>query len=224
MHVTTDISIVLQARKGEHIGDLVPFLKPGCTVQVGRSGAVVAAVSCGDKIAHAEQLENQIVLAESAMRRGSLMQDQDHIPALTRVIGHIPEMYLQVADAIKQQALDDGDDLAMAEEAAGQAIKVLGTFKQKLEKLLEPELLTTQHPGSLITENPVVAESLHIDDRIKQAAENVDPRNLFIKINPIGASSADLEKGARSGFVDDRTHGDYLIFLAGYSAAQGASQ
>lgn len=216
MHQTTEITVVLNPREGEQIGDLAPFLKPGSTVQVGRSGAVVAAVSCGDNIAHAEQLENQIVLAESAMRRGCLMQDQDHIPALIRVIGHIPEMYLQVADAIKQQALDDGDDLAMAEEAAGQAIKVLVTFKEKLEKLLEPDLLTTGIP--------VPSEFSHIDDRIKHAAENVDPRNLFIKINPIGASSADLEKGARSGFVDDRTHGDYLIFLAGYSAAQGGIQ
>lgn len=153
MHQTTEITVTLKAREGERLSELAPFLQPGCTVQVGRSGAVVSAVSCGDKIEHAERLENQIVLAESAMRRGSLMQDQDHIPALTRVIGHIPEMYLQVADAIKQQALDDGDDLAMAEEAAGQAIKVLVTFKEKLEKMLEPDLLTTKD-SSVVAESP----------------------------------------------------------------------
>lgn len=49
----------------------------------------------------------------------------------------------------------------------------------------------------------------------------VDPRDLFIAANPIGASEAELEKGSVSGFVDDRTHGDYLIFLAGFQAASG---
>lgn len=167
MHQTSEVTVVLKARKGESLSELAPFLKPGCTILVGRSGAVVAAVSCGDKIEHAERLENQIVLAESAMRRGSLMQDQNHIPALTRVIGHIPEMYLQVADAIKQQALDDGDDMAIAEEAAGQAIRVLVTFKEKLEKMLEPDLLTTQILGSSTTrDSSVVAESPYAQVRV----------------------------------------------------------
>ena len=45
----------------------------------------------------------------------------------------------------------------------------------------------------------------------------VDPRDLFVKLNPIGADEDELEMG-RSGFVDHRTHADYLIFLAGYRA------
>jgi len=202
MHATTEISIVLKAREGEQIGDLAPFLKPGCTVQVGRSGAVVAAVSCGDKIAHAEQLENQIVLAESAMRRGSLMQDQDHIPALNRVINHIPEMYLQVADAIKQQALDDGDDLAMAEEAAGQAIKVLVTFKEKLEKMLEPDLLTAI---------PVaVPESMHIDERVKSVAGEPSFLTVVFKLPTLAAAQpliAQLPYGQKALGTDAEVFG-----------------
>ncbi|WP_256587676.1 hypothetical protein [Pseudomonas sp. Irchel 3E13] len=51
-------------------------------------------------------------------------------------------------------------------------------------------------------------------------AKQVDPRDLFITRNPTGLTSDELEKG-RSGFVDDRTHGDYLVFLAGYEAAAG---
>ncbi|QQE85355.1 carbon storage regulator CsrA [Pseudomonas putida] len=54
-------------------------------------------------------------------------------------------------------------------------------------------------------------------------AVSVDPRDLFIAVNPIGASEAELEKGPVSGFVDDRTHGDYLIFLAGLQAGTGGS-
>ncbi len=54
-------------------------------------------------------------------------------------------------------------------------------------------------------------------------AVSVDPRDLFIAANPIGAGMAELEKGPVSGFVDDRTHGDYLLFLAGYQAANGGA-
>lgn len=77
MHTTDQITIVLKAREGESITDLVPFLKPGSTVLVGRSGAEVSAVSAGDKITHAEQLENQVVLAESAMRRGVVLDGRN---------------------------------------------------------------------------------------------------------------------------------------------------
>ncbi len=52
---------------------------------------------------------------------------------------------------------------------------------------------------------------------------NIDPRDLFIKSNPTGLSAEELEKG-RSGFVDFRSHSDYLIFRAGYQAATEANQ
>lgn len=64
-----------------------------------------------------------------------------------------------------------------------------------------------------------VANRQHIDRRIKQSADSVDPRNLFIRINPTGADRDELEKGRR-GFVDARVHAQYLIFLSGYQAAQ----
>lgn len=59
--------------------------------------------------------------------------------------------------------------------------------------------------------------------RSEVVAAPVDPRDLFIAANPVGASEAELEKGPVSGFVDDRTHGDYLLFLAGYQAANGGA-
>lgn len=46
---------------------------------------------------------------------------------------------------------------------------------------------------------------------------SIDPRDLFVSINPTGLAEEELLKG-RSGFVDHRTHSDYLIFLAGYNA------
>lgn len=51
----------------------------------------------------------------------------------------------------------------------------------------------------------------------------IDPRDLFISANPTGLSSAELAKDT-SGFVDDRTHADYLVFKAGFDAAQPAEQ
>lgn len=53
-----------------------------------------------------------------------------------------------------------------------------------------------------------------------QTRQLADPRDLFIAANPVSVAPGDLEKGC-SGFVDHRTHADYLIFLAGYQAAQG---
>ncbi|MCF7532001.1 hypothetical protein [Pseudomonas petrae] len=168
---TTELTVVLRARAGERIADLAPFLKVGSTVAVGRSGAVVTAVSAGDKITHAERLESQVVLAEAAMRRGALMHDQDHLPALRRVIDHVPAMYLQVADAVKQAALEDGDDLDAAEEAAGQAIRVLVMFKQRLEKLLEPDLLTATSVAISEPEPVVVAETPYAQVRVTDIGE-----------------------------------------------------
>lgn len=44
-----------------------------------------------------------------------------------------------------------------------------------------------------------------------------DPRDLFVRLNPLGLDQPDLEKDS-TGFADMRTHGDYLVFLAGYKA------
>lgn len=75
-------------------------------------------------------------------------------------------------------------------------------------------------PLHLITENSVVAESMHIDDRARMVG---DPRDLFIAANPCGASTEELKKG-RGAFIDGKTQADYLIFLAGYRAAISAAK
>jgi hypothetical protein len=136
------VTVVLKPRPDEDLSAALSFLTLGSTVQIGRAGAVVASVGEGDQMEEVERLQNQLIIAEAAMRRGTMIRDQDHWPALRRVIAHVPVLYLEVADAIKQQALDDGDDLESAEEAAGQAIRVLVTFKQRLEGMLEPDLLS----------------------------------------------------------------------------------
>ena len=54
-------------------------------------------------------------------------------------------------------------------------------------------------------------------------SSNIDPRDLFIRDNPLGLGEKELAKD-RTGFADQRTHSDYLTFLAGYEAAQSAEQ
>ncbi|EPN6726296.1 hypothetical protein GEV41_10945 [Pseudomonas putida] len=44
---------------------------------------------------------------------------------------------------------------------------------------------------------------------------STDPRDLFISLNPLGLDEKDLRKD-NTGFADERTHSDYLLFLAGY--------
>ncbi|MDS9592452.1 hypothetical protein [Pseudomonas sp. HTZ1] len=46
-------------------------------------------------------------------------------------------------------------------------------------------------------------------------SSNTDPRDVFIRLNPLGLGEAELRKDT-TGFEDQRTHSDYLLFLAGY--------
>lgn len=78
--------------------------------------------------------------------------------------------------------------------------------------------LGIEAPRGVIVDREEIHQRRMADAQPAPAA--VDPRDLFIAANPIGASEADLEKGPVSGFVDDRTHADYMIFLAGFNAAQ----
>ena len=103
------------------------------------------------------------------------------------------------------------------------ALSVLVDAGQASRFGLEGENISRKSKGSF----PDTA--FNIDEHIKLAvgslsepkAEPIDPRDLFISANPAGASPDELET-ERSGFVDERTHGDYLIFLSGYRAAQEA--
>lgn len=152
MSATNRITLVLRPNEGAPLEDLQQYARLGIPVGVGRALGIITSASEGDAVERAEQLENQVILAEAAMRRGVLLTDKGCQPALRRMRDQAPELYREVADAIKQAALDDGEDEATAEAAAGQAIRVLVMFKQRLEAQLD-----TAAP----------AGSMHIDDRVK---------------------------------------------------------
>lgn len=63
------VTVVLKARPGELLADLLPFLGLGSTVAIGRAGAIVASVHEGDQVEHTHLLEHQLVLAEAAIKR-----------------------------------------------------------------------------------------------------------------------------------------------------------
>ncbi|MCE1084933.1 hypothetical protein LU642_30630 [Pseudomonas asiatica] len=54
-------------------------------------------------------------------------------------------------------------------------------------------------------------------------SSNTDPRDVFIRLNPLGLGEADLRKDS-TGFEDPRTHSDYLLFLAGYRETHPETQ
>lgn len=128
MNQASELTVVLRARQGEHIGDLTPFLKPGSTVAVGRSGAVVSSVSAGNKIAHAEQLESQIVIAESAMRRG--VQIPDDYAVVSQPQFDLDEHIRMVADARRYRWLRNvafetpRQDLALRDKSGNMLIEL----------------------------------------------------------------------------------------------------
>jgi len=54
-------------------------------------------------------------------------------------------------------------------------------------------------------------------------SSNTDPRDVFIRLNPLGLGEAELRKDS-TGFEDQRTHSDYLLFLAGYRETHSGPQ
>lgn len=54
-------------------------------------------------------------------------------------------------------------------------------------------------------------------------SSNTDPRDVFIRLNPLGLGEEELRKDS-SGFEDQRTHSDYLLFLAGYCETHAEPQ
>ncbi|QOE11051.1 hypothetical protein IE322_05495 [Pseudomonas asiatica] len=54
-------------------------------------------------------------------------------------------------------------------------------------------------------------------------SSNTDPRDVFIRLNPLGLGEEELRKDS-TGFEDQRTHSDYLMFLAGYRETHAEPQ
>ncbi|MGO3542307.1 MAG: CopG family ribbon-helix-helix protein [Pseudomonas helleri] len=102
---------------------------------------------------------------------------------------------------------DKVDAAAVADDRSMNSI-IVQAIKQYLDTQNRQELLL----NALASAGATGPKSMAV------SKPQADPRDLFVKLNPTGAYEAELEM-ERGGFVDHRTHADYLIFLAGYRAA-----
>lgn len=124
MSANSRITLVLRPREGETLDGLQFYAQLGAPVSVGRALGVISSIYEGDAV------------------NGLLDLEEGHSPDLRQLIGHVPGLYLQVSNEVRQEALNDGDDEAEAEYKAGQALRVLMMFKQRIEKQLKPDLLS----------------------------------------------------------------------------------
>ena len=108
---------------------------------------------------------------------------------------------------LPQGLRDQIDATAITDDRSMNSV-IVQAVKQYLDAQNRQELLL----NALASAGATGAKSMVV------SKPQVDPRDLFVKLNPIGAEESELEMG-RSGFVDDRTHADYLIFLDGYRVA-----
>lgn len=106
------------------------------------------------------------------------------------------------------EGLRDKVDAAAAADDRSMNSIIVQAIKQYLDTQNRQELLL----NALASAGATGPKSMAV------SKPQADPRDLFVKLNPTGAYEAELEM-ERGGFVDHRTHADYLIFLAGYRAA-----
>jgi hypothetical protein len=199
MQAPDRVTIVLRAREGETLEALCQHTQLGAPVAIGRAGAVIASAHEGDRDEVAHQLQQQLVLADAALARSKAV--------------HAPWNDVQVLDfcsvALRHVVVEG--DLRFSDINDG--------LRHMAQKGKPAFVLAPSVDKDCVNQFSETGETVNRTTE-KSSVVAPDPRDLFIAANPVGASADDLEKGP-TGFVDARTHGEYLIFLAGYRAAQG---
>ncbi len=154
MQVTDRITLVLRANQGETLEQVLPFVQLGAPVAIGRGMAVIAGASDEDL---------QMVLGEE--RDDRQMQaglQQQALGAPTHLAAHAQEMFdlLRRIDAKcggLDAALDHGiepSDQMWTESR--EAMEAIWELQDKIQ--------------SAATVDTVASQSMHIDDRVRMAA------------------------------------------------------
>lgn len=191
MSVTDRVTLVLKARPGETLTDLKPFIRLGSTVMIARSGALISGVSDEDlqmvlgrerdeRQAQAELWDRARLappqLAAHAQEMFDLLRRIDvKCGGLDAALSHGMEPSEQMWQESREakEAIWDLLDKIASDGAAIDAARVNQT--SETAKAVNQ---TTQISGSLITENPVVTESINIDDHVKLARDAARYRHL----------------------------------------------
>lgn len=156
------ITIVLKAQEGSTLENICQFVSLGMPVAIGRGMAVIAGASDEDL---------QMVLGQERDDRWSHAQlQQEALGAPAHLAAHAQEMFdlLRRIDA-KCGGLDAalGHGIEPSEQMWAESREAMEAIWDLLDKVKSAEVFGSP---SLITEIPVVTESMHIDDRVRMAA------------------------------------------------------
>ena len=162
MQATDRITLVLRAKEGETLEQVLPFVQLGAPVSIGRGLAVIAGASDEDL---------QAVLGQERDDRTiqcNLHQEAMGAPA--HLAAHAKEMFdllhrINVKVGGLNAVLGHGGE--PSEQMWDEHNEAMDAIWDLLDKVKSAEVFGSP---SLIAEIPVVTDSMHIDDRVRMAA------------------------------------------------------
>ena len=162
MQATDRITLVLRAKEGDTLEQVMPFVQLGAPVSIGRGLAVIAGASDEDL---------QMVLGQERDERQMQAQlQQEAIGAPGHLAAHAQEMFdLLVRINTKCGGLDAalGHGIEPSEQMWTESREAMEAIWDLLDKVKSAEVFGA---SSLIAEDPATTDSMHIDDRVRMAA------------------------------------------------------
>ncbi|TFY93000.1 hypothetical protein DYL61_16530 [Pseudomonas nabeulensis] len=156
------ITIVLKAQEGSTLEHICQFVSLGMPVAIGRGMAVISGASDEDL---------QMVLGQERDERQMQAQlQQEAIGAPAHLAAHAQEMFdLLLRINTKCGGLDAalGHGIEPSDQMWTESREAMEDIWDLLDKVKSAEVFGSP---SLITENPAVTDSMHIDDRVRMAA------------------------------------------------------
>ncbi|QLG90733.1 hypothetical protein HZF02_01655 [Pseudomonas yamanorum] len=163
------ITIVLKPQEGSTLNQVRQFARLGAPVAIGRGIAVIAGASDEDLF--------QVLGQERDERWMQAQLQQEAMGAPAHLAAHAQEMFdllrrinVKVGglNAVVGHGAEPSDQMWEEHDEAMDAIwDLLAKVKSAASVDAGPAEQSTQNPGSLITENPIVAESPYSEVRVK---------------------------------------------------------
>ncbi|MBK3446044.1 hypothetical protein [Pseudomonas lactis] len=164
------ITLVLRADEGGNLEQVLPFVQLGAHVSIGRGLAVIAGASDEDL---------QMVLGQERDDRQMQAQlQQKAIGAPAHLAAHAQEMFdllhrINVKVGGLNAVLGHGGE--PSDQMWDEHNEAMDAIWELLDKVKYDEIFGSP---SLTTENPVATDSMHIDERVRMAADAKRYRHL----------------------------------------------